>query len=67
MKVFVAGAPRDLEVKHRQLAMDPRCCPLWVFPAHSSDEIAQLSINFGRPALFRDFQQQNAVNPARCH
>src|SRR5258707_15675267 len=22
---------------------------------------------FGRPALFRDFQRQNAVKPARCH
>src|SRR5215470_6614927 len=25
--------------------MDPRCSPLWIFPAHSSDEIAQLSID----------------------
>ena len=22
---------------------------------------------FGRPALFRDFQRQNALKPARCH
>src|SRR5262249_62223873 len=35
----------DLKAEHQQLAMDPRCSPLWIFPAHSSDEIAQLSID----------------------
>src|SRR5262249_5289263 len=29
--------------------MDSRCSPLWVFPAHPSDEIAQLSIDLWPP------------------
>src|SRR5258706_14782610 len=29
--------------------MDPRCSPLWVFLAHLSDEIAQLSIDLWPP------------------
>ena len=41
------------------------CSPPWVFLAHPSDEIAQLSIEFDRHARLRDFQ--NAVKPARCH
>src|SRR5262245_59277902 len=38
-----------LKAEHQQLAMDPRCSPLWVFPAHSSDEIAQLAIDLWPP------------------
>jgi len=33
----------DVKAEHQQLAMDPRCSPLWVFPAHPSDKIAQLA------------------------
>ena len=39
----------DLKAKHQQLAMDPRCSPFWVFLAHPSDEIAQLSTNLWPP------------------
>src|SRR6266511_825794 len=39
----------DLKAKHQQLAMDPRCSPLWVFLAHLSNEIAQLSIDLWPP------------------
>ena len=39
----------DLKAKHQQLAMDPRCSPPWVFLAHPSDEIAQLSIDLWPP------------------
>src|SRR5262249_23179240 len=39
----------DLKAEHQQLAMNPRCSPLWVFSAHSSDEIAQLSIDLWSP------------------
>src|SRR5262249_46646065 len=39
----------DLKAKHQQLAMDPRCSPLWVFLAHASDEIAQFSIDLWPP------------------
>src|SRR5262249_47621161 len=39
----------DLKAEHQQLAMDPRCSPLWIFPAHSSDEIVQLSIDLWSP------------------
>jgi len=38
-----------------------------VFPAHLPNELTQPPIEtFGRPALFRDFQGQNALKPARC-
>src|SRR5262249_4296045 len=33
----------DGKAEHQQPAMDPRCSPLWVFPAHPSDKIAQLA------------------------
>src|SRR5262249_13230330 len=39
----------DLKAKHHQLAMDPRCSPPWIFLAHPSDEIAQLSIDLWPP------------------
>src|SRR5262249_33182872 len=39
----------DLKAKHQQLAMDPRCSPVWVFLAHPSDEIAQLAIDLWPP------------------
>src|SRR5262249_15091792 len=39
----------DLKAKHQQLAMDPGCSPLWVFLAHLSNEIAQLSIDLWPP------------------
>src|SRR5262249_10466602 len=39
----------DLKAEHQQLAMDPRCSPLWVFSAHSSDEIAQFAIDLWPP------------------
>src|SRR5262249_24812333 len=40
--VFRDRRLRDLKAEHQQLAMNPRRSPLWVFPAHASDEIAQL-------------------------
>jgi transposase InsO family protein len=53
----------DLKAKHQQLAMDPRCSPPWVFLAHPSDEIAQLSIDLW-PACPSAIS--NARKPARC-
>src|SRR5438128_5884306 len=35
--------------------MDPRCSPPWVFLAHPSDEIAQLSIDFWPPCPLARF------------
>ena len=45
----------DLKAKHQQLAMDPGCSPLWVFLAHPSDEIAQLSIDLWPPCPLARF------------
>src|SRR5262249_61485641 len=39
----------DFKPEHQQLAMNSRCSPLWVFPAHPSNEIAQLSIDLWPP------------------
>jgi hypothetical protein len=39
----------DLKAEHQQLAMDPRCSPVWVFLAHASDEIAQLASDLWPP------------------
>src|SRR5262245_10434388 len=39
----------DLKAEHQQLAMDPRCSPLWVFLAHPSNEIAQLASDLCPP------------------
>src|SRR5262249_15368191 len=47
--VFRDRRLRDLKAKHQQLAMDPRRSPLWILAAHSSDEIAQLSIDLWSP------------------
>jgi len=57
----------DFEPEHQQFAMDPGHNPERILSAHPSDEIAQLTIDLGRPALFRDFQRQNALKPERCH
>src|SRR5262249_22131968 len=46
-----------LKAKHQQLAMDPRCSPPWVFLAHPSDEIAQLSIDLWPPWPVASFTQ----------
>jgi len=41
--------------KHQQFTMDPRCSPLWVFPAHPSDEIAQAPIDLWPPCPIPGF------------
>src|SRR5262245_17264674 len=45
----------DLKAEHQQLAMDPRCSPLWVFLAHPSDKIAQLASDLWPPCPLARF------------
>src|SRR5262249_47879210 len=45
----------NLKAKHQQFAMDARRSPFWVFLAHPSDEIAQLSIDLWPPCPLSRF------------
>src|SRR5262249_33818432 len=53
--VFRYGRLGDLKPEHQQLAMNSRCSPPRVFPAHPSNEIAQLSIDLWPPCPLTRF------------
>ena len=45
----------DIETEHQELAMDPRCTPQRVFPAHPQDDITQVTIDLRSPCPFLRF------------
>jgi hypothetical protein len=60
---------RDLKAEHQQLAMGPRCSPLWVFFAHPSDEITQLASDLWPPCPLPQFptpeRRETSTMPAK--
>src|SRR5262245_41547517 len=59
----------DLKAEHQQLAMDSRCSPLWVFPAHPSNKIAQLASDLWPPCPLPRFpapeRRETSTMPAK--
>ena len=49
-----------LKAKHQQLAVDPRCSPLWFSGLMRRMRSRNSRSIFGRPTRFRDFQRQSA-------
>ena len=57
----------DFEPQHQQFAMDPGRTPERISLLIRRMRSRSSRSTFGRPALFRDFQRQNALKPERCH
>ena len=53
----------DFEPEHQKLAMDPGCAPQWVFLAHPSDKIAQLTIDLRPPCPMSGFPAPESFEP----
>jgi hypothetical protein len=51
----------DLKAKHQKLAVDPRCAPQRVFPAHPPDQIPQAAIDLWPPCPISGFSSARTL------
>ena len=65
--VLADAALSNVDAKFEQFAMDARCTPAGILPAHLADKISDFTRKDGSPGWPRPtFQVQNRRKPARC-